>query len=318
MSKSIVCTLFEGHYHYGFAGLVNSLHANGFKGDIYAGYRGQLPPWTENKITCNEKFGWSNGQTLQLNDDIKIYFLPVVTRFQFTNYKPEFVMQVAKAIGVNNKNLFYFDPDIVIKCNWKFFEQWVSFGIAVVHEIINNDMPASHPVRQMWNKIIVSNGQAVKRQLTSYLNAGFFGLKSDDLQFLTLYKLFIDVSISKYNIDVEKFVFYSDRSHPFFAKDQDALNLAAMSCEVPISEYGPEAMDFIQGGKVMSHAVGSPKPWKKRFLLSVFQANPPSPAEKEYWKYANGIIDAYPSWKIKYKLLTIKIASFLGRFYRKY
>src|SRR5207237_590725 len=154
---SIVCTLFEGHYHFGVAGLINSLYANGFTGEIYIGYRGALPPWAESNVTTSEGLEWNGAQTLHLSSEIRLHFLPVETRFQFTNYKPDFVLQVVKAIDLKiQSSIFYFDPDIVIKCAWQFFMTWVSFGIALVHEIINNDMPASHPVRQMWNEIIVN------------------------------------------------------------------------------------------------------------------------------------------------------------------
>ena len=316
--NSIVCTLFEGHYHYGFAGLVNSLYANGFKGEIYAGYRGLLPPWAKNALTNNTFIKWNNVKTLQVQDELRIHFLPATTKYQFTNYKPEFVLQLSKVVDFTEKVIFYFDPDIVIKCQWNFFTTWASFGIALVHEIINNDMPPNHPVRQMWKGIIEANGLTVKHYPASYINAGFFGLKGDDLQFLELYKKFIEVSINDYGIDVKKFVFFTDRSHPFFAKDQDALNVAAICCNTPISEYGPEAMDFLQGGKVMSHAVGSPKPWKKNFLWKALLASPPTLSEREYWKNANGIIKPYKSWEVIYKMITIKIASFIGRFYKKY
>jgi hypothetical protein len=64
-----------------------------------------------------------------------------------------------------------------------------------------------------------------------------------------------------------------------------------MCCDTPISEIGPEGMDFIPGGFTMSHAFGQPKPWRKQFVRSALKGQGPSLADKGvlgkcHWTYS--------------------------------
>lgn len=312
---SIVCTLSESHYHDGVAALINSLHNQGFTGDVYVGYRGPLPAWAA--AASSSGLAWTNAKTLLLSGALRVHFLPVDTAMHFTNYKPTFLLRLMNEVDSAAPYVFYFDPDIVVKCKWQFFEQWITFGIPVVHEIVNNDMPPTHPVRQLWARIIEKEGLTVKRRPASYINGGFVGLKRGDLQFAQLFKRMIEVGAGDYAMKIDRFDFNHDRSNPFYGKDQDAMNIAAMCCDSPISEYGPEAMDFIHGGNVMSHAVGSPKPWKKKFLLSALKGEQPSLADKEFWKNANGLIPLRTRGAVRQKRWSIQAASLIGRFYKK-
>lgn len=312
----VVCTLFEGHYHYGVAALVNSLHKNGFKGDVYAGYRGELPEWAKS-ASCSALKKWPGSTTLTLTSELKIHFLPLEIQYHFTNYKPGFVIDLYKQLNQGLSGIFYFDPDIVVKCRWVFFEQWLTVGIPLVHEITNNDMPASHPVRSIWKTIIQSNGLQIKNNIHSYLNAGFWGIKKQDIEFAYLYKKFIEISITQFGADIQNLAFDRDRTHPFFAKDQDAMNLAAMCTNFPVSEFGPEAMDLIHGGCIMSHAIGGTKPWKKSYISSFCQGKPPSMADRQYWNHVSGVINPYSQIFLKFKKFELALSSFMGRFYRK-
>jgi hypothetical protein len=107
----------------------------------------------------------------------------------------------------------------------------------------------------------------------------------------------------------------SDRTYMFYAADQDSLNITAMCSETPLSELGPEGMDFIYGGWTMSHAVGSPKPWKKNFLLSWLKGRSPSLAEKAYWLNTTGPIKSHQPVRVRIKRASILLTSLLGRFY---
>lgn len=319
--KTIICTLFEGHYHYGAAALINSLHKYGFEGEFFIGYRGELPFWAEGTTDVNigiELEDWKSVKKFQITEKISLYFVLLDTSYHFANYKPLFMCDLWESVAEKPDYFFYFDPDIVIKCDWHFFEEWSLFGVALVHEIIQNDMPANHPVRKKWEAIVEERGYYIYNHIVSYINSGFCGVWKDNIEFIYLWKIITEYAISKEWFELGRFNHSLNRSNPFFAPDQDAMNIAAMIVNLPISEYGPEGMDFLYGGGVMSHAIGGSKPWRKQYLKSFFKGNPPTLADKEYWNNTQGLIKLYSSSFHKRKMISMKIASFLGRFYRKY
>lgn len=312
-----ICTLFEGHYHYGVAALTNSLYKKGFRGSIYAGYRGKLPEWS-NRAKETTSFQWKGSKTLEVADGLQIHFLPVDTDYHFANYKPEYMIQLFEGPASDAEGLVYFDPDIVVKCNWDFYETWLSFGVALVHELLYNDMPASNPIRRQWEQLIAESNRSITSDINSYINSGFCGIPKNCVQFLSVWSEFIELAISKYGFNKGRFRGFQ-LGHVFYNGDQDALNIAAMCSGCPISEIGPEGMDFVVGGFTMSHATYRPKPWKKNFLRSVFNGIPPNAIELSYWKNVEYPIAPYKNRnRVVFKIYCFKIASFIGRFYRRY
>jgi hypothetical protein len=315
--KSAICTLFEGHYHYGVAALINSLYNNGFYGEVYIGYCGGLPEWAD-KALPNERLDWSGGKSLEINGSIKIHFLPVATHFHFTNYKPYFMLDLWNGPAKRADNIFYFDPDIVNKCPWHFYEQWASFGVALIHEIVWNDMPANHPKRMQWKMVAKAAGYEPKNNMTSYINAGFVGVSKERIGFLKQWQFLIETAITKFNTDITKFNQSDSNTGILNIADQDLLNLTAMCTAEPLSEMGPEAMDFAGGGWIMSHATGTPKPWKKNYLIYSIKGRVPSLTDKLYWQNCGAPISLYKKHKINTKHLALSFASFIGRFYRRH
>jgi hypothetical protein len=117
-------------------------------------------------------------------------------------------------------------------------------------------------------------------------------------------------------LDVMKF---GERTEPFNCLDQDMFNITVMASETPISSMGQDGMDFQfgGGGYVMSHSIGSPKPWNKPFLLTVIcRAASPSRTDREYFKHVEFPIRLYPLVVLRFKRFRLLAASFLGRFMR--
>ena len=126
----------------------------------------------------------------------------------------------------------------------------------------------------------------------------------------------MQVGIHRFKMN-EHVLAFSHRSEPFFARDQDALNIAATCSAVPISELGPEGMDFIYGGFLMSHATFSPKPWNKNYCWYFLKGYPPSLADKSFWNNFGGPIVVFSAHKIFVKRMILKILSVLSRFYSR-
>lgn len=311
--SSIVCTLFEGQYHYGVAALLNSLYVNGYKGNVYIGYRGDLPPWATDAKPENNP-DWSGVKTLEPIKGFGIHFIPVITTRHLTNYKAQFLLALMK---YTDTGIFYFDPDIVIKCNWSFYEEWIQYGVALVQEIASNSVSPNHPKRARWRQVIEACGKKVERELHHYYNGGFCGVSKGNEEFIDTWERVMEIGIKDYEMDDHYFSKPINQLSMFPVGDQDAINVAAMCCTSPISDFGPEGMDFTYGGWLMSHATGKPKPWTLSFLSKAFKGQKISAAEKEYWKYANGIIQSVPNNRLKRKKLSIKIGSLLNRFYSR-
>jgi len=310
--KSVICTLFEKSYHQGVAALVNSLYCNDFRGAIYAGYRGKLPSWAS-LATDNPAIEWTGAKTLQVAEGLQLHFLPVDTHFHFTTYKPYFMLSLIEGIAKDADGIVYFDPDIVVKCDWKYFEKWISYGVGLVHEIVNHDMPPNHPTRIMWHEIINQSGRTVVSKLTSYINAGFCGVSKQHIEFIKTWRDIIDTAIRHHDFDPKTFI-NLDRT-ALFCGDQDGLNITAMCCESPLCEVGPQEMDFLHGGYIMSHAVGRDKPWRNKFIRASLSGNRPRSVDKFFWKSVSYPIQLYSKRHIAWKKRSLNFASFIGRFY---
>jgi hypothetical protein len=117
--------------------------------------------------------------------------LTVVTERHLTNHKPEFMLDVWHHRCPDAVSLFYFDPDIVIKCAWAFFEEWTAYGVAVCEDV-NSPMPASHPIRHAWRRFCTQHGVPLPRVLDAYASGGFVGLRRNHFALLETWKRLID------------------------------------------------------------------------------------------------------------------------------
>src|SRR5579871_4710906 len=106
-SEQVICSLFEGDYHFGLAALINSLVRNGFSGMFWIGYRGDLPPWISQLAQRDDGL-------FQVENAL-LGFERVTGTRHFGQYKPEFLSSVIDR-GIARKHIWYMDPDITIRC----------------------------------------------------------------------------------------------------------------------------------------------------------------------------------------------------------
>lgn len=320
--SSVVCTtLFERDYHFGVAALINSLYHSGYRGRIVSGYRGELPHWALSAKPY--KYGaWHDASILKTVPGIDVIFLPLTTDSHLANYKPSFMLDIIKTEPPDIDAIYYFDPDICIVRNWIFFQEWVSCGIAVCEDI-NSPYSEEHPLRIGWRRYYKSHGYNLDFRFPEYANSGLIGVTRKQQSIITIWRdlqnaMFDEIGGEGTTKLVNGAPFRSKGfADCFEAPDQDALNAAFEVTSEPISLLGREAMGFKQGRNCALHAVGNGKPWQRLFLWELLLGIPPRHVDKAFWQYAEGPLRPYKACKIFSKRLAIKIASLIGRFYRR-
>ena len=312
---SCICTLVEGDFHLGLGVLTNSLVHHGFRGTVWVGYRGSLPPWASTAKNCGR---WHE---FTVQEGTFIRFVELQTKSHLTNYKPEFLLRVWEEFDPGAENLFYFDPDIVIKAPWAFFEEWAGYGAALVEDV-NSPMPESHPRRCAWIKALARRGQSVRRETPAYVNGGFIGIHAQHRKFLHDW-LSAMTLVGEEIGGLEKSMFsfgsspMQSPSFPYNKTDQDALNIAVMTSTEAVSIMGTEGMDFRPGGWTMSHALGAEKPWRKHYIRAALGGRSPTLADREFWRHAAQPIPVFSAFTTAWRRITLAIGGAIGRAYRR-
>lgn len=314
---SCICTLVEGDFHLGLGVLTNSLIHHGFHGTIWVGYRGALPPWA---ATAKDSGRWHE---FAAGNDTVLRFVPMTTHAHLTNHKPEFLLQVWEQLEPEADHLFYFDPDIVIKCAWSFFEEWAGYGAALVEDV-NSPMPETHPRRGAWMRALARRGQSVRRETSFYVNGGFLGLHRNHRGFLETWRRAMTLVGQEIGgLEHSMFSFGANGSpmqqpsYPYNKTDQDALNIAVMTSTEPVSLMGGEGMDFHPGGWTMSHALGPEKPWRKKYVRAALAGRPPSAADRAFWGHASSPLPIFTPSTAAWRRRSLAVAGAIGRLYRR-
>ena len=304
-SKTIVCTVFEGHYHKGGAALINSLYANGYEGVIWIGYKGILPPWA---VIDAKGDGFD---MMKVRDNLHLHFMRFPPTAFLPYCKPLFLLDLFEKYAPNAERLFYIDCDIIIKCAFSYFVEWSKFGIALCEDM-SSPLSPSHPLRHQWAEYFKKYGISVRQNDNQYVNGGFIGLERSARGFLREWQHIQQLMLE--DLKEVNSVGLKDRSYMFNRTDQDALNVTKDTTNERLSIAGSDAMDFSSFGFIMSHAAGLSKPWENKWLKQVIQKGQrPAMTDKLFMNHTESPINIYSNRDRFFKKIHLKIATAAAR-----
>jgi hypothetical protein len=308
--KWVPCALYEGDFHLGVAALATSLYHRGFRGVMWVGYRGPLPFWADGADLDGEV------ASLVVAPDFLMRFLPVPGDRHIATEKPFFIRRILDGLEPDCEGVLFFDADIVVNADWSFMRSWAAHGAALCVDCGYPAFPSGHPARHAWRREAAKLGREC-RDIEWYLNAGFIGIARKDRAMVDVWAELIERWHGD-NIGYRNQMLHGkDRTDPFFCIDQDLMNAAAMATDVPLSIIGQEAMDFLPYRLIMSHAVRTPKPWNKNYLLAALKGYPPTSADFAYWSNVGWPIELFGRGRLWRTRLSLRIAQAIGRFYRR-
>jgi hypothetical protein len=304
-----VCTLFEGDYYKGVAALINSLERSGFTGRIWVGYRGPLPK------SIIDRPASEMAHTIYPTPDITVIFVRLETDQHFAHYKPLWCLEVLNVLDQAAAGVYYFDPDIVVLASWQFFENWLSYGIAVCEDS-HYPINATHPRALQWQEYARSLGMNMQRPPEANLNSGLVGVRRESISFFRDWSLLLS-SISA-DSQVNGKIRSGTRAHLFHIPDQDTFTIATWVTVHAVSRIGVDAMSLGKGEWLTLHATEGVKPWRRRVLVDLLRRGiGPDRALRRYWEFAEGSMQAESGLRIRCHRLLISCAAFLGRFYHR-
>ena len=305
-SQVTVCTLWEKDFHKGVGTLVNSLVRVGYRGTVWAGYRGDLPPWAAGGLTQGDT------HVVPTDAGVDLAFVKLGTELHFSQYKAMFMMRVMTEFDPDAQGIYYFDPDVFVLAKWSFFEKWLEFGVATCEDAMY-PVNATHPLVQGWRKYAEGLGYKDWSFSGAALNSGLVGVTRESLPFIATWQHVLDSILRDFSTGSR--IKMNARTDLFYGTDQDALSLASCVSSYPISWVGPDGMAFERGEWLVNHAY-SPKPWQRRVLRDlVVQGHKPNSALRLYWDYAAGPLPVEPATRVNRHRWLIPLAALLGRFY---
>jgi hypothetical protein len=306
---AVVCTVAEGIYHFGVAALCNSLHRHGYRGQVWVGWRGALPGWA-----AAATGGAGPWQELAVDDDFSVCFVEIGGSNHLTNCKPAFLRRTLMEFAPQAGSVFYFDSDVVVRGDWSFFEEWVSYGVALMQDVWDTAMLPNHVFKKRWKAHAAKLGYQC-RDVPGYYNGGFVGVRREDIRFLEVWEDLV-ASIAAAGGDLGR-LRTGDPSHLFHKMDQDALNAAVLAANVEIASGSKEMMEIFPWSAVIAHAIDFKKPWKRNYLVDAAQGYPPGRPHLAYWQNVDGPISAYSRGRLAMKRVEVGLARVIGRVHHR-
>jgi hypothetical protein len=300
---SVVCVLAERSYFHGATVLLNSLIRNGFRGEMVVGYRGDLPP------LVSALRGGADGVPRTVAPGVAIRFISVESTWAFSNLKASFMQRVFEDIRPDARTMFFFDADLLIRCDWLHFERWAEHGVVMALDMAETYMPPQHVFRREWEALAGRCGLTC-RPAAGYVNSGCVGISAKHIEFIRVWaRLMRQLEMDGH--DMRKTTVAGGM--PEYAKmDQDVLNATIMATDAPLALLGQEAMDIFPSSVIMTHYMIHTKPWLRHYIKDALKGFPPDRNEFVFWELANNPIPSFAPAALRTKRRRVKLARLIG------
>ncbi len=304
--KPLLISLYQGDYHLGIAALINSALRSGFGGQI-ALYHNEpaLPEWTRQLV--------STGLDTFRVGDVSLSFRRLITNRHFGYEKP-FAMSEALAAFPDSDEVVYADPDILFLAPWSFFENWINQGVAYCLDSQFPYLPAEHPWRAEWRKLVSDASGLTTRSLSCYPNSGFVAVPKAQIEFLELWKTLTEF-YEKQGGDTSSFSL--EKRYKAIVGDQDIMAAALMAWNGPESVLGPEGMGFTEYYFALSHDIGRPKAWKRNFVREAIEGVKPSRGSGLFLDHCQSPITLFGAKEYRSRKLSFRAAQTISRFWKR-